>query len=166
VEVIADQTRALTFRRLHRGERAAVLEVFNGLSERSRALRFHAAKPQLSERELDDLSFVGRCGREAVVAIDEISGRVVGIARYVADATIDGEAEVAYAVVDDWQGRGVGRRLIVELGRLADRHGIDRLRGLVATGNAPALALLHHIGQVVRRTYEGGALEVVVAIRA
>ena len=43
------------FARLERDDRAAMLEVFEGLSERSRRLRFHGAKPRLSARELDHL---------------------------------------------------------------------------------------------------------------
>ena len=42
----------------------------------------------------------------------------VGIARFVRDADAP-EAEIAFEVVDDWQGRGVGRRLVAELARAA-----------------------------------------------
>ncbi len=161
---VADLAEELTFRRLRGGERRAILDIFAGMSERSRGLRFHGAKPRLTERDLEQLESVGCCGREAVVAIERATGRAIGIARYVVGA--EDVAEVAYAVVDDWQGRGVGRRLIVELGRLADSHGIARLRGVVDAGNRPALGLLDHIGNAVRREYEGGSLEVTVAIRA
>jgi len=161
----ADATQDVVFRRLQSGERAAVQEVFDGLSQSSRARRFHGAKPRLTERDLADLTTVG-CGREAVVAVERATGHVVGVARYVADTTDGAEAEVAYAVVDRWQGRGLGRRLIVELGRIADWQGITRLRGVVAAGNPAALALLKHIGLVVEHEYEGGASSVVVSIRA
>jgi acetyltransferase len=154
----------LTYRPLRAGERRPVLEVFEGLSDRSKRSRFLGAKPRLLESDLRYLVDVGCCGREAVIAIDRATGRAVGIARYVVDE--DGVAEVAYAVADDWQGCGVGRRLIVELGRLANARGIDRLRGLVDAGNRPALALLQHIGHVVRRGYDGAGLEVTVALRA
>ena len=88
------------------GERKPVLEVFEGLSERSRSLRFLGSKPRLLERDVDWLVDVGCCGREAVAAVDE-TGRTVGIARFVRDA--DGpEAEIAFEVVDEWQGRGLG----------------------------------------------------------
>jgi acetyltransferase len=156
----------LIFRRLRAGERRPIVDVFEGMSDRSRRLRFHGSKPRLTERELSELAAVGGCGREAVIATERATGRVVGIARYVVDSDDDGVAEVAYAVADDWQGRGVGRRLVVELGRLADARGINRLRGLVDAGNRPALALLTHIGRVVERAYDAGELEVVVAIRA
>ena len=159
-----DVRRELEFRRLGEGERRPIVEVFQGMSDRSRIKRFHGTKPELTENDLEQLATVGCCGREAVVAIERATGRAIGIARYVVDD--DDVAEVAYAVADDWQGRGVGRRLIVELGRLADVKGVRRLRGLVLAGNTPALALLDHIGNVVTRDYEHGALEVTVSIRA
>ena len=59
---------------------APVLEVFAGLSERSRRLRFLGAKPRLLESDLVHLVDVGRCGREAVAAVDQETGLTVGIA--------------------------------------------------------------------------------------
>ena len=62
-----------------------MLDVFAGLSERSRRLRFLGSKPRLLESDVAHLVDVGRHGREAVVAVDEESGRTVGIARFVRD---------------------------------------------------------------------------------
>ena len=42
------------------------------------------------------------------------------------------EAEIAFEVVDEWQGRGVGKRLVAELAALAREQGILRFRALVA----------------------------------
>ena len=81
--------------RLQPGDRAAVVEVFEGLSERSRRLRFHGPKPRLPEREVEALADVGRAGREAVGAIDLVTGEVVGIARFVRDEDDPSAAEVA-----------------------------------------------------------------------
>ena len=62
----------LTYRPLRAGERAPVLEVFAGLSERSRRLRFLGSKPRLLERDLAQLVDVGSSGREAVAAIRQV----------------------------------------------------------------------------------------------
>ena len=154
---------AVVLRPLHRGERKPVLDVFAGLSERSRRLRFLGSKPRLAERDLDWLVDVGCCGREAVVAVDQATGRTIGLARFVRDA--DGpEAEIAYEVVDDWQGRGVGRRLLAELRTLALEQGILRFRALIAHGNRPAFALVHGVGEELGRAYEDGAVELVVRL--
>jgi GNAT superfamily N-acetyltransferase len=153
----------VALRRLRRGERAPVLAVFGGLSDRSRRLRFLGAKPRLPERDVEALVDVGCCGREAVVAVEQEGGRPVGIARFVRDGH-EPEAEVAFEVVDEWQGRGVGRRLADELAALARRQGVLRLRATVARGNAPALALVRSLGDVVSSTMDGDAVELVVRL--
>ena len=128
-----------------------------------RDLRFLGAKPRLNERDLDALVDVGRAGREAVVAIDQETGCSIGIGRYVRDADAP-EAEIAFEVVDEWQGRGVGRRLAAELARLARSHGILRLRASVDRSNWPALAVIHGLGEVLSRASEGSVVELVIRL--
>jgi GNAT superfamily N-acetyltransferase len=153
----------IAVRRLGPGERAPVLEVFELLSERSRRLRFLGPKPRLAEREVAALVDVGCCGREAVAAVEQETGRTVGIGRFVRDAHAP-EAEIAFEVVDEWQGRGVGRRIADELARLARSEGILRLRATVERGNTPALALVRSLGEPVASRSEGTALELVVRL--
>ena len=155
---------AIVLRPLHHGERSPVLEVFAGLSERSRRLRFLGSKPRLLEREVDWLVDVGCCGREAVVAIDQETGATVGLARFVRDVDAP-EAEIAFEVVDEWQGRGIGKRLVAELRSLALEQGILRFRALIAHGNRPAFALVHGVGEELSRSYDGDGVELVVRIR-
>jgi GNAT superfamily N-acetyltransferase len=155
---------AIALRPLRHGERRPVLEVFAGLSERSRRLRFLGSKPRLLERDVEWLVDVGCCGREAVVAIDQQTGATVGLARFVRDADAP-EAEIAFEVVDDWQGRGLGKRLVSELRALALQQGILRFRALIAHGNRPAFALVHGLGDELARRYDGDGVELVVRIR-
>lgn len=150
--------------RLHGGDRAAVLEVFEGMSERSRRLRFHGPKPRLRDVEIDSLVDVGRGGREAVAAIDLVTGGVVGTARFVRDVSDPRSAEVAFEVVDHCQRRGVGRRLMAELMSLARREGIERFHASVVPGNEPALALLRSAGRSARSSYSDGAYELVIEL--
>ena len=148
--------------RLQYGDRAAVHEVFDGLSEESRRLRYHGSKPRL--REVDQLIDVGCCGREAVAAIDLVSGKVVGMARFVRDERDPRVAEVAFEVVDACQSHGIGRRLISELATLARLEGIERFRASVLVGNEPAVALLGRAGRVSASEYVDGAYELVVEL--
>jgi GNAT superfamily N-acetyltransferase len=54
----------------------------------------------------------------------------------------DGDsAEVAFAVADAWQGRGVGTILVERLREDARAAGITRFVAEVLPGNAPGLAL-------------------------
>lgn len=154
---------AIALRPLRFGDRRTVLEVFAGLSAQSRNLRFLGAKPRLDDRDLELLVDVGRAGREAVVAIDQETGCSIGIARYVRDAGAP-EAEIAFEVIDEWQGRGVGRRLVAELASLARSEGILRLRAYVDRSNWPALALVHGLGDVLASRADGSAVELVVRL--
>jgi GNAT superfamily N-acetyltransferase len=158
------QTGLVSVSRLHGGDRAAVLEVFQRMSERSRRLRYHGPKPALGEGELDSLVDVGCCGREAVAATDLVSGAVVGTARYVRDADDPRSAEVAFEVVDACQGRGVGRKLLSELVALARREGIERFHATVVPGNEPALTLLRRSGRLLDSAYVGGVHELVIEL--
>ena len=153
----------ILLRPLRHGERSAVLEVFAGLSERSRRLRFLGSKPRLLESDVAHLVDVGSCGHEAVVAIDHESGRTVGLARFVRDQDAP-EAEIAFEVVDEWQGHGLGKRLVEELRSVARQQGILRFRALIAHGNAPAFALVRGLGDELARRYEGGNVELVVRL--
>jgi len=154
---------AVALRPLRHGERKPVLDVFAGLSERSRRLRFLGSKPRLLERDVEWFVDVGCCGREAVLAIDEETGSTVGLARFVRDSDAP-EAEIAFEVVDDWQGRGVGRQLVEELRELALLQGILRFRALIAHGNTPAFALVRGLGDELVRRYDGDGIELVVRL--
>jgi RimJ/RimL family protein N-acetyltransferase len=157
-------TSDLRIRRLSQGEQRPVLQVFEGLSERSRRLRFLGPKPLLREAELERLVDVGCCGRQAVVATDPATAEAVGIARYVRLGADRATAEVAFEVVDEWQGRGVARRLVDALRVVAREEGITRLHATVAPGNTAALALMRRLGRVEWTSFVDGAYEVVVTL--
>jgi RimJ/RimL family protein N-acetyltransferase len=150
--------------RLQPGDREAVREVFEGLSETSRRLRFHGPKPRLPETELETLADVGQGDREAVGAIDLRTGKVVGVARFARDRDDPRIAEVAFAVVDACHGNGVGSRLLRELTSLAKRDGVDRFVAHIAAGNDAALALLRRVGRITSASFADGAHEVVVEL--
>jgi GNAT superfamily N-acetyltransferase len=153
---------SLAIRPVGRGESGVVATVFDGLSDRSRRLRFLRPMPQLAPPELERLADVGGRGREAVVATSD--DEPIGIARYVRDESEPDVAEVAFAVVDSWQGRGIGRLLGAALRRRAAYDGIRRFRGLVALENRPALALMRGLGDVERTTMEAGAIELTIRL--
>jgi GNAT superfamily N-acetyltransferase len=153
----------LTYRPLRAGERRPVLEVFEGLSDRSKWLRFLGAKPRLLESDVRHLVDVGCCGREAVVAIDQSSGASIGLARFVRDPGAP-EAEVAFEVVDAWQGAGIGRRLVTELAAMAREQGILRFRAVVSRENRAAVALMRGLGDVLAERRNGAELELVVRL--
>jgi GNAT superfamily N-acetyltransferase len=57
-----------------------------------------------------------------------------------------GEAEIAFLIEDEWQGRGLGRSLMRHLVSLAPPRGIHDLTATVYATNQRMLALLRGVG--------------------
>jgi RimJ/RimL family protein N-acetyltransferase len=161
--VLPDGARAVV-RPLASGEAAVVQEVFDGLSDESRRQRFAGAKPRLTPRDVELLTSVGHEDHEAFVAVEAETGRAVGEARVVRDPHDRRVGEVAFAVTDAWQGRRLGTYLADLLARRARELGIDRIRASMLADNRRSRALLARMGRVVARRYDGGALELEVAL--
>lgn len=53
-------------------------------------------------------------------------------------------------IASSHQGRGLGRRLICEIGRAAQRHGVEQVTLKVALHNTPAIAFYEKLGFRVR----------------
>jgi RimJ/RimL family protein N-acetyltransferase len=136
---------------------------FGRLSDESRRLRFLGPKPRLSERELTYLTEVDHVSHTALVAIDERNGRMVGVARYATADPHGRVADIAIAVADEWQGRGIGTRLAARLVRAARANGIKRLTALTLWENEASIALLHRLG-FLRAGYDGDAIEYELAL--
>jgi RimJ/RimL family protein N-acetyltransferase len=124
---------------------------FEGLSERSRYMRFQAPTPSLSEEQLSYLTAVDHHDHEALVALDSATGDGVGVARFV--RVSDEVAECAIVVADEWQGRGVATELLDRLVERAHAEGIERFTAIVLAENAEALRLLERLGDTVRQSY-------------
>jgi RimJ/RimL family protein N-acetyltransferase len=160
---LPDGTRFVT-RALEPTDRWAIEEVFAGLGEHSRYTRFGGAKPRLSDNELRYLTEVDHHDHEALLAIDEQSGRPVAVARFVRDPADPTTAELALAVTDEWQGRALGTRLSQLLACRARAERIERFRADVLQSNGRAIALVKRLGEVVRYAFAGGSLELVVEL--
>jgi RimJ/RimL family protein N-acetyltransferase len=136
----------VAIRPLGASDRGALAEAFSHLSAETRRRRFGEVVNQLSERDLDRLTDIDHHDHEALAALDRNTGRIVGVARYIALPNDPGAAEVAIEVDDDWQGRGIGRRLMSELVERAGDEGIDRLVAYVSSDNLPVLSWIARSG--------------------
>jgi acetyltransferase len=150
--------RGITVRPLRNGETAAVQAVFDQLGPRSRVLRFGGAKNMLRPDELDVLS---RVDDHHLVLVALIGRRPVGIARLVRDVDDPALGEIAFAVSDEWQGRGIGRVLVERLACDARAAGIERLSATISGDNHASLKLIGRVTCGLKTTYAAGQLEVV-----
>ena len=155
---LADGAR-LRVRPIVPADREPLADAFDRLSDRSRHQRFLAPKARLSARELDYLTDVDHVTHEALGAIDETTGHIVGIGRYATGSGGGVVADMALAVVDAWQRRGIGHALAVRLVERARANGITRLTGTALADNLRVRSLLDRLGFRVR-SVSAGVVEV------
>ncbi len=138
--------------------------VFAGLSPHSRYLRFHSPVPRLPAAVRARLVDVDGRRHAAVVAETTAPGgpRPGGAARGSGDAR--GTADLAVAVVDAWQRRGVGTRLLTAVAALAEDIGYTELRGTVLPENVAMQRLARSVLPWARTWYDGEAVQIVAPI--
>ena len=157
----------LRVRPISPGDRDRLAEAFDALSDRSRHQRFLGPKPRLSTRELRYLTEVDHVSHEALVAVEEASGRIVGVARYATGPSRGPVADLAVTVIDACQRRGIGTALATRLVDRARTNGIERLTGTALAGNRAAVALMDRLGFSVHAIRDGvldAALELAPAV--
>ena len=95
-----------------RFDRERLAGAFERMSRQSRYQRFLHPKPTLSDAELTYFTDIDHRTHDAIAAVDPVDGSFVGVARY---AVLDERvmsADLAFFVVDDWQGHGVATTLL------------------------------------------------------
>lgn len=152
----------LLIRPLAPSDRRRYLEAFDRLSPASRYRRFFTPHDRLSEAEVRYFTEVDHHDHEALVAVDPAIGNLVGVARYVRSTADPSVAELAVAVIDDWQGCGVGSRLTGALADRAREEGITGFSALVLADNELMLSLLGELGRVHVLHREEGTVELTV----
>ena len=151
----------LIVRPLVDGDSRTVLEVFERLGDASRRTRFNGPKPCLSDAELERLATVDY-RHHALVAYVPGDPHPVAIARLV--RTSPEAAEIAFAVADSYQHRGIGSALAGELLVDARTAGITEITALASSDNPAALKLLRRTAHVTDVHYEGPELSIRAAI--
>lgn len=165
-EVELEDGSRIFLREVRPADRGAIQAGFERLSPESRYRRFFTAMNRLSDSDLKYLTEVDHRDHEAVLAFSA-EGEPVGVARYVRIDPPE-EAEVAVAVVDDWQGRGAGTALVERLVRRARENGIERFVATVLAENEDAVELFRHVASddPEPRHAEPGQLELVMELPA
>ncbi len=147
---------AIRIRAIRSDDKTRLLEHFAGLSASARYFRFFGCKRYLTAEDLaryTELDFVSHVGLAAVV---EHAGteRFIGVGRYARKDS--SRAEVALAVLDEFQGNGVGPLLIRHLGHIAHRGGITQFEADVRGDNSRMLAVLHKSGCILHHANGAG----------
>lgn len=158
VEILRDGG-SIHIRAVRPDDRDRLLTHFKGLSEQSIYHRFFGIKRALNDEELrrfTDLDFVNHVGLVATLGSGD-DERFIGVARYVRSVD-NARAEVAFAVIDEHQGRGIGTLLLEHLSRIARQAGITEFEADVLGDNNRMLEVFARSGFRVRRAAASGVI--------
>jgi acetyl coenzyme A synthetase (ADP forming)-like protein len=139
-----------------------VLEFFRGLSDRSLYLRFHG-HPSIGPPTVDPVLEPDWQERGALVGTKE--DRIVALANYVR-LRAPRTAEVAFAVTDELQRRGIATRLLEQLAGIAGSVGIEEFVAEVMLDNAAMLHVFADAGFETTRETVSGTAEVRLSLGA
>ncbi len=146
-----------------RADRAALLALHEGLSERSAYFRYFSLSRQAGAEHVDRLlgahgaPDVPNAGLASLIAL--IGDEVAGLASYERLPTQD-EAEVALLVDDDHQGLGIGTLLLEGLAVHAPANGVARLVAEVLPNNTHMLSVFRATGFAAHTRYADGTVHV------
>jgi acetate---CoA ligase (ADP-forming) len=135
-------------------DEAGLLAFYSALSEEARLMRFFsplsdAALVQQVHRD----TTVDHVRRVGLVGIHGPRQEIVAEASY---AAIDGDhAEVAFAVADAYQGRGIATILLGQLAEIAAAHGIHVFQALVMPENQRMVEVFREAGFPVEVHFSG-----------
>jgi acetyl coenzyme A synthetase (ADP forming)-like protein len=148
---------AITIRPLRPEDAPTLRTFFTSLSAESLRLRYFSAHHELTDAELSRLMGSDASSHVHLGAFH--AGSVVGVGDFSVSAP--GEAEVAFVVSDEFQGRGVASLLLEYLAEVGRAVGITRFRAETMAENLRMLDVFRHAGFIERvGTPEAGVIGV------
>ncbi|MBX3665917.1 MAG: GNAT family N-acetyltransferase [Burkholderiales bacterium] len=149
-----------------RPEDAEIEQAFvRALSPVSKRSRFMDTLRELTPQMLARFTQIDYDREMALIAVVAQDGREreIGVCRYVTNP--DGvSCEYAVAVADDWQCRGLGRRLMTALIGVARARGLQTMIGHVLAGNRAMLDLCGKLGFAIADTDDPQVRRVTLAL--
>ncbi len=135
-------------------DRDLLREFYSRVSEKSKYLRFFAPMPRLSEKDLTRFTTVDH--RERVALVMTVAEQMIAIGRY--DVIEKGEAEVAFLVEDEHQGRGIAQLLLEHLAQAGRERGVDKFVAEILPENNKMIQVFRDAGYKVAGAYDEGVM--------
>ncbi|SBT38323.1 bifunctional acetate--CoA ligase family protein/GNAT family N-acetyltransferase [Micromonospora narathiwatensis] len=156
VDVLLSDGTAVQLRQIRPADAPEIVAMHSRFSERTRYLRYFSPYPRIPERDLRRFVNVDHRDREAFVVL--AGDRIVAVGRYERLGPGSPEAEVAFVVEDEYQGRGIGSVLLEHLADAARRFGIVHFVAEVLPANGAMLRVFSDFGYQVQRQYADGVV--------
>lgn len=130
------------------------------LSEESMYRRFILKRTDIPHEQLQQYVVIDYTKEMAILGIMEHEEyeEIVGVGRYYVDETIH-TAEVAFAVRDDYQRKGIGTMLLSYITYLAKRQGLLGFTAEVLANNQPMLHTFEKAGFTIEKRMIAGVFE-------
>ena len=149
-----------TIRPIHPGDAQLLQELVQNLSPESRYFRFVSSLRELPPSLLSRLTLIDYDREMALVAIHRervadaqgevtVKKRIVGVSRYITNPDKT-SCEFSLVVADDFNGKGLGSRLMLSIMEEARDKGLDEIEGLVLANNPGMLKLMKGLGFTVK----------------
>jgi len=154
--------RLIEIRAIKPQDRDEMMRTVGRASTESHYTRFFSPKREFSDREIDYFLNVDFVEHVALVAVAEESGRrvIAGGGRYIVSRP--GSAEVAFGLVDKYQGRGIASALMRHLIGIARSAGIEEFQADVLPGNLAMLRVFEKSGLEISTARGEGIVHVVM----
>jgi GNAT superfamily N-acetyltransferase len=153
----------ITLRAVRPDDKERIVKAFRALDRTSVYLRFFSYRKDLDEEELRRVTECDGVS-EAVLVATVGSGdgeTIVGLGGYVRSGAA---ADIAFAVEEDFQRRGIASRLLQQLAHIARSNGITRFEADVLAENTPMLTVLRHSGLPMRASREAGVVHATLSL--
>ena len=153
--------RRIEIRALNPGDRTELVAAVAGSSAQSLYRRFFGVRRHFTEKEIaffTGVDFIKHVALIAVVVEEEGRSVIGGGGRYV--VLEPGKAEIAFAVVDRYQGQGIGTALMRHLTGLARESGLKELVAEVLPDNLPMLKVFERSGLPMSARRQSQVVEV------
>ena len=153
----------ITIRPTCRDDKERIVAAFRALHPHSIYLRFFCHKKELSDAELRHVTECDGVSQVALVATvgSGHAETVVGLGEY---ARAGATAEIAFAVADGFQGRGIATRLLRRLTAIARRNGVSQFEADVLAENTPMLTVFRHSELRVRESRREGVVHATLSV--
>jgi RimJ/RimL family protein N-acetyltransferase len=154
----------IEIRALKPQDREGMLAAVSRTSSDSLYRRFFAVRRHFTETEESFYLNTDFISHVALVALTEENGQpiIVGGGRYV--VAQPGQAEVAFTVVDKYQGQGVGAALLRHLTAIARQAGLRELIAYVLPDNRAMLKVFEKSGLKYTAQRESNAINVKIGL--
>lgn len=151
--------REVVIRAVRPDDKDRFIEGFGHLSKEAIYRRFFSARKQLTEEELKEATEIDFDLVVALVTEIEEKGEkhLIGVCRYVGIDKNDPPklAEVAFTVIDEWQGKGLGKILFRHLTEIGKAMGIEKFEAVVLSENRGMMKIFTSSGLNVNKNNEG-----------